>query len=160
VPPPDVSRLLPGDFVEATFEHVIMPQFAGDYYGQNEALRVALQKNENTWRMIHREAAANDRRVEMKTGKLQSLHPSIVIAAENDRAEFTLSGGLGYVPVTFTGLASHRGWKIFFDGAPVDQSVHGRDFWQTDYDPTKRTWSLTFNLPINDAQQHQVQFEP
>ena len=37
VPPPGVTRLEPGDFVEATIEHVVMPQFAADYYGPNEA---------------------------------------------------------------------------------------------------------------------------
>ena len=56
LPPPGVTRLEPGDFVEATIEHVIMPQFAADYYGPNEALRAALGQWENTWRMIHREA--------------------------------------------------------------------------------------------------------
>lgn len=159
VPPPDVSRLLPGDFVEATFEHIVMPQFAADYYGPDEALRAALQKDGNTWRMIHREAAANDRRVETKTGTLQRLHPSIVIATAKDRGEFTLTGGLGYVPVTFTGLSSHRGWRLSLDGTPVDQGVHGRDFWQADFDPAERRWSLTFNVPVRDGHPHQVRLE-
>ena len=87
VPPPGVTRLEPGDFVEATIEHIVMPQFARDYYGPNAALRAALEKDENTWRMIHREAIGNDRRVEMKTGALIQTHPAITIAAVNDEAE-------------------------------------------------------------------------
>jgi hypothetical protein len=30
---------------------------------------------------------------------------------------------------------------------PLDLSVHGNDFWQTDYDVVAKTWSLTYNLP-------------
>lgn len=160
VPPPGVTRLLPGDFVEATFEHVIMPQFATDYYGPDEALRAALTTDRNTWRMIHREAVGNDRGVKTKVGKMKGTYPAIVIAPENNRAEFTLTGGLGYVPVTFSGLPSHRGWQLSCDGIRVDQSVHGRDFWQTDYDVASRRWCLTFNLPVTDAESHIIKFEP
>jgi hypothetical protein len=45
-----------GDFVEATIEHIIVPQFAEGYYGPNEALRAALSRNEDTWQMILWEA--------------------------------------------------------------------------------------------------------
>jgi hypothetical protein len=62
-----------------------------------------------------------------------------------------ITGGLGYVPVTFTGLKSYRDaglWRDDGDGR-VDQSVHGQDFWQADFDATTRTWSLTYNLPLD-----------
>ena len=32
---------------------------------------------------------------------------------------------------------------------PVDQAIHGRDFWQADFDPTSRTWSLSYNVPVD-----------
>jgi hypothetical protein len=147
VPPPGTRRLEPGDFVEATIEHIVMPQFAKDYYGPNEALRAALGQGENTWRMIHREAAGNDRRVDIKTGTLERLDPAVRIGTVDDGAEFTLAGGLGYVPVTFTGLASPRGHALSLDGQRLDQSVHGNDFWQTDYDPAAQRWEITFNIP-------------
>ncbi|MBI5686603.1 MAG: LamG domain-containing protein [Verrucomicrobia bacterium] len=159
VPPPGVAWLNPGDFVEATFEHVIVPQFAAGYYGPNEALRAALKAGENTWRMIHREAVGNDRHVRMKTGKLESLYPAVKVRASNDDAEFTLTGGLGYVPVTFTGLTSSRGHELLLDGRPMNQSVHGNDFWQTDYDPLTRRWSRTYNIPVSDDKPHSIQFE-
>jgi hypothetical protein len=147
LPPPGVTRLEAGDYVDATIEHLIVPQFAKDYYGSNEALRSSLGKYENTWRMIHREAAGNDRHVEMKVGDLLSRYPALAIRTVEDRAEFTLSGGLGYVPVTFTGLTSPRGYELSVDGEPVDQSVHGSDFWQTDFDPETKRWSRTYNVP-------------
>ena len=158
VPPPGVTRFEPGDFIEATIEHIVMPQFAKDYYGPNNALRAALETDGNTWRMIHREATGNDRRVEMKTGALVRTHPAITISAAADTAELTLTGGLGYVPVTFTGLTSPSGYALLFDGKPVNQSTHGNDFWQTDYDPATKRWSRTYNVPIEDMNSHTFRF--
>lgn len=156
VPPPGLTRLEPGDFVEATFEHIIMPQFADDYYGPNAPLRAALANDGNTWRMIHREATGNDRRVEMKAGMLEGLYPSVRVQVVRACAEFSLEGGLGYVPVTFTGLASAEAYALFLDGQPVDQSVHGSDFWQADYEAAARQWQLTFNIPVSPGASHTV----
>ena len=156
VPPPGVTRLRRGDFVEATIEHITVPQFAADYYGPNEGLRAALREWQNSWRMIHREAVGNDRRVEVKTGRLEGLHPAVCVRTSRDEAELTLTGGLGYVPVTFSGLASPRGQALWLDGQPVNQSVHGNDYWQTDFDPTTRRWSRTWNVPIADCNPHTI----
>lgn len=149
VPPPGVTRLVPGDFVEATIEHLIVPQSADDYYGPNEALRGALAKDGNTWRLIHREAVGNDRQVEVTTGALLRSHPAILVETIGDRAECHVSGGLGWVPVTFSGLTGFKGFTLSVDGRVLDQSVHGKDFWQTDYDPESQTWSLTYNIPFD-----------
>jgi hypothetical protein len=158
IPPPGVTRLERGDFVEATIEHLVIPQFATDYYGPSQALRAALREDGNTWRMVQREAVGNDRQVKMKTGALQSLHPAVAVRSLNGKAEFTLTRGLGFVPITFTGLTSPRDGVLLFDGQPVNQSVHGRDFWQTDFDSASQRWSQTFNLPISDAKPHIIQF--
>lgn len=86
VPPPGVTRLLAGDFAEATIEHLVVPRFAADYYGPNSALSIALPADQNTWRVIHREAVANDRRVEVSTGTLERTHPFVHVRASGDRA--------------------------------------------------------------------------
>lgn len=154
LPPSDVKRLEPGDFIEATIEHIVMPQFAADYYGPNEALRAALAIHENSWQMIQREAAGNDRRVEIQTGTLTRLHPDIGIRASNDAAEFKLAGGIGQVPITFTDLSSNAGHRLIVNGSPFDQSVHGSDFWQTDYDPHTQRWSRAYNVPASGSAIH------
>lgn len=151
VPPPGVARLEPGDFVEATFEHVIVPQAAEDYYGPNEALREALRKDADTWRMIHREAVGNDRNVTMTRGSLVGLFPAVRVRAVRDAAAFTLAGGLGYVPITVEGLSSPDGYTLRIDGRPVDQGVHGRDFWQADDDADSKRWSLTYTVPTYEG---------
>ncbi len=158
IPPPGVSRLEPGDYVEATFEHIIMPQYAKDYYGPNQALHSALTRWENTWQMVHREAMGNDRRVSIRTGSLELLYPDIRIRSKGNRAEFMLTGGLGYVPITFMGLTAMDGYILHYDGTTLNQSVHGNDFWQTDYDPTTHTWSRTYNIKTDDDTQHRIVF--
>jgi hypothetical protein len=150
LPPPDITRLLPGDYVEAVVEHLVMPQCAADYYGPNQALRAALEAHGNTWRLIHREAVGNDRRIEMASGTLLARYPAVRVQTDSDAAAYTLTGGLGYVPVTFTGLSSPCDLVLRCDDQPVDQSVHGHDFWQTDFDPVTQSWSRTYNLPVND----------
>jgi hypothetical protein len=159
VPPPGVTRLEPGDFVEATFEHIVVPQFAEDYYGPNEALRAALARDGDTWRMIHREAAGNDRRVTVSRGRIERTYPDIRLGVEDDAVEFTLAGGLGYVPVTVTGLSSPCGHVLSVDGRPEDQAVHGNDFWQTGYDPAARRWSRTYTIPAGAGPPRSIRIE-
>jgi hypothetical protein len=108
--------------------------------------------------MIQREAVGNDRKITMTKGDLRRCYPDVRIATSQGAAEFTISGGLGYVPMTFTGLASPSGHVLSVDGAPLHQAVHGNDFWQTDYDPESATWSLTYNVPFTPGKPHHVQF--
>jgi hypothetical protein len=158
VPPPDVTQLLPGDFVEATIEHLVLPQAAADYYGPNEPLRAALATMQDSWRLVHREAVGNTRRVELGKGRLERLHPDVRVGAEDGRAEFTITGGIGYVPITITGLPTHRGGGFTIDGTPCDQAVHGNDFWQTDFDPVSGTWSQTVTVPLPEGAAHAIRF--
>lgn len=158
VPPPGLKRLEPGDFVDATIEFVVLPQFARDYYGPNTPLREALVRDENTWRMVHREAVGNARNVEIKHGRLQGTHPAVAVKVDRGIAELTISRGMGYVPLVFSGLSSPIAGELLLDGQLVNQSVHGKDFWQTDFDPATKTWSQTFNLPIAGTEPHLIQF--
>ena len=156
IPPPGVKRFEKGDFIEAVIEHVAMPQFSKDYYGPNGALRETLARDGDTWKMIRREAVGNDRAVVMRKGGLSHVRPDVRIRTEGGEADFTLKGGLGYVAVTFSGLPSHDGCHLEVDGKPLDQSVHGNDFWQTDHDPKSRTWSRTYNIPMDGVESREV----
>jgi hypothetical protein len=152
LPPPGVTQLLPGDFVECVVEHVVVAEKAEEYYGPNEALKVALAQHANTWRMIEREAKGNDLAVEVSVGALELKRPTRVRSLDN-KAELKIEGGLGYVPITFTGLSAHATPRLETseDGqawTTVDQSVHGKDFWQTDFDQATKTWEITYTLPF------------
>ena len=160
VPPPGVTRLEKGDFVEATIVHLMMPQKAEDYYGPNGALRHALNKDANSWQMIQREAGQNTREVEVTVGTLERTFPDVRVESAGDRAVLTLKKGLAYVPVTFTGLSSASGFDLHVDGKALDQSVHGNDFWQTDFDAESKSWSRTYNVPFDDQKAHVIELVP
>jgi hypothetical protein len=158
LPPPGINRLLPGDFVEATIVHLVVPRTAADYYGPNENLRAALEQDADTWRMVHREALGNDRTVVVTRGTLENLHPAIRIHTNaQNQAEFTLTGGIGHVPVTFAGLNGYRRPLLEEripgrDWRPVNQAVHGNDFWQNDYVPETASWELTYTVPADSPE--------
>ena len=163
-PPPGVKELLPGDFVEAEVELVVMPMKADDYYGPNAGLRAALTAGGNTWKPIHREAAGNHLTLAAQKGVVRDRYPVVVQVDDEQRAELTVTGGIGYVPVTFTGLADCRGYELsrWADGrwVAVDQSAHGNDFWQTDHDPVTDTWRITYNVSLDtpDDERRTVRF--
>ncbi len=151
-PPADLRRLEKGDFVEADLELVVHPSVAATYYGPNAAYRDALARDANTWRLTHREAAGNALAVKATRGRVLTTQPLRIAVDRSQQAEVTLTGGLGYVPITFTGLKQHRGATLEQLSAtgwqPVDQSVHGHDYWQTGFDADRRTFQLTFNVPF------------
>lgn len=163
LPPANIKQLQPGDFVEAEVVHVVMPQFAEDYYGPNENLRAALQEDENTWRMIYREAICNDLTVIAYSGNVLREYPILIEVGKKQFAHFSVSSGIGYIPMTFTGLEDYKDWELIqLNGKErvIDQSIHGNDFWQTDYNPVTRQWSITYNVSLDtpDDQINIVEF--
>lgn len=77
LPPPRFKALQVGDYVEATIELVVMPQFGDDYYGASEELSSALRTRENTASLIAREAVGNSHEVVMTVGELTHCHPDV-----------------------------------------------------------------------------------
>jgi hypothetical protein len=88
-----------------------------------------------------------------------------------------IKGGAGAIPVRFEGLDKAKGWQLGMatssDGMldeylptlsqfvpslasrlepkteRLDQAVHGNDFWETTFDPESKTYTLTYNLPLD-----------
>jgi hypothetical protein len=151
--PPGLTRLLPDDYVEAEIVHVVIPKYAADYYGPNENLRSALNQHQNTGEMVFREAVGNDLEVEVISGQLERRYSIRIRAETGNTAHFRITGGLGYVPLTITGVTGYRDpvleenvndvWRV------VDQSNHGKDFWQTDYVPLTDSWEITYNINLD-----------
>lgn len=159
-PPPGLDSLKAGDYVEATVELLVLPQFAKDYYGPNEKLRQELAANENTWRPVWRQAAQGSLEVEVSKGRLLESCPVRIEADSSPTAEFVITGGVGYAPVTIAGLHDYRGWKLYRQesGAwsAIDQSVFGGDFWQINADAGGR-FAITFNVQF-DAERGRQRF--
>lgn len=151
-PPAGTQSFQKGDYVEAEIVLLAIPLSADDYYGPNLNFENALLANSNTWKMVYREAVGNDLDVIVSTGRLVDSYP-IKIEAGDDKAAFSVSGGLGYVPLTITGVRSYLQPELFesVDGKwqKIDQSIHGNDFWQTDFNQRSETWDITYNLDLD-----------
>jgi hypothetical protein len=118
-----------------------------------------LVRDADTWRLVQREAAGNALKAQASRGRVLSSYPLVVAVDAQQRAEIAFQGGLGYVPVTFTGLASPDGYVLVVDGQRLHQAVHGNDFWQTDYDPATQRWRQTYNLATLTNQAHTIRLE-
>jgi hypothetical protein len=153
VPPREVAAFQPGAVIDLDVEWITLHRTADDYYGPNEAYRKHLVEQPSSWKTTYREALGNDLRVTARGGKVLKRYP-IFIQAEKPAVEVTIAGGVGFVPIRFEGLASIKDAVLseVVAGKEVrlDQSVHGNDFWQADYDDDNRTYSLTYNLPLDN----------
>jgi len=157
VPPPGVTQLKPGDYIEADIVRVYVPRSLENYGGPNLSFRQALQEYDNDPRMILREAVGNQLKATVTSGKLENLYP-LQIQADRNSAAFTLQGGIGALPVTFTGLTDYRRpileEKMGHQWKKIDQAVAGNDFWQCDFNPQTRSWEITFTLVPTGAYQN------
>lgn len=151
VPPPACALLRKGDFVDVEVELLVVPLEANDYYGPNEALRADLQANAGAWRPLYRLARGNDIEVRVDQGTLLRAYPPVIRVDDGDTAVFSIAGGVGYVPLTMVGLRRHKGYVLERDNVPVDQRLHGNDFWQTGYEAPAGTWTHTYNVPLDSA---------
>jgi hypothetical protein len=150
--PEGVTAFNAGDSLEFEVEWITLPRIADDYYGPNETFRQHMAENPSSWKTTYREAIGNDLKVAVNGGTLLHNYP-IIIQAEQGEVRVAIEGGVGTVPIRFEGLKSATGYTLYqlVNGQLValDQSVHGNDFWQTDYDAKSNSFKMTFNLPLN-----------
>ncbi|MGZ0708883.1 LamG domain-containing protein [Coraliomargarita sp. W4R53] len=151
--PKGVTSFRPGDTIDMELEWITLHREADDYYGPNESYRQHLIENPSSWKTTYREAIGNDLKVQVKGGSLLNRYPIKIQAQPGSAVEVTIEGGVGYVPIQFRGLASATGMALYQvkNGreTELDQSVHGNDFWQTDYDAATGTYQRTYNLPLD-----------
>ena len=83
---------------------------------------------------------------------LRNSYP-IEIAATAETVDVAITGGVGAVPICCRNIDSPDTYtlyeKIGTKLVALDQSVHGNDFWQTDFDAASKRYAITFNLPLD-----------
>ncbi|GMW03799.1 MAG: hypothetical protein AMXMBFR84_49330 [Candidatus Hydrogenedentota bacterium] len=153
-PPPGLTELKPGDFVETDVEMVILPVRLEDYYGPNLPLRDVLAAYPDSWKAVHREAAKGRTKVNAIEGTLVSEFPIVVSASNHGkRASFRVVGGTGYMPLTIRGSASPGPFTLVESSGNrvrgIDQSTSiENDWWDTRFDPQTGKYDLVFTLPV------------
>ncbi len=152
LPPDGISQFSKGDSIQLDLELITLHRTADDYYGPNEVYRKHLTENPNSWKTTHREAKGNDLKVSVSGGKVLNNYP-VAIQADSSEVTVMIKGGAGVVPISFEGLKSSDGYRLYqvVNGKRVkfDQSVHGNDYWQTDYDALAGTYIVTYNVPLD-----------
>ncbi|MCM2374500.1 hypothetical protein [Aporhodopirellula aestuarii] len=156
LPPDGIRQFTKGDQIEMDLELITLPRQADDYYGPNQSFRNHLAENPNSWKTTYREARGNKLDVHVVGGRKISSYP-IVVQVSEPEVTVTIQGGVGAVPIQFQGLDDIRNCRLFqvVDGERIalDQSVHGNDFWQTDFDSVSKTYQMTFNLPLSEMRE-------
>jgi hypothetical protein len=151
--PEGVTRLRKGDYVEMLIEVILVPKYPEHYLGTNEALKKSLPETADTWKAVHRQAVGNDIQAAVSAGTLEREYPVEIRVDESGVAEFELTGGLAYLPVTFTGVKSPASVTLVElkenSSVPVDQSDHGNDFWQAEVVPETGLYRITYNLHLD-----------
>lgn len=157
-PPEGISHFQKGDTIEFEIEWITIPQNADDYYGDNERFSKFITKYPNSWHSFYREAKLNDLEVTSQGGSVQSMYP-IEIKAVNEVVNVTVKGGCGAVPIKFNNLKDVHDYKLFQvvnnEFKPLKQEIHGNDYWQSDYNPSTKLYSMTFNLPLDGTKESQ-----
>ncbi len=149
---PMAPQVAAGSVLRATVEYLVLPDDKALYYGPSADLNALPASIFNTPEMMRRMADENRTQVSMAVGSLLRTHPIEIQCNTTDpvAAEFSLTGGFGYVPLVFSGLPSHDGWRLEQEvgGQWVDlgQEVEGNDYWQSVYDVASGTYTLTFNV--------------
>lgn len=151
VAPKGISTFKPGDCVRFEMALITLPRIADDYYGDNQAFIQHLRKNPRSWKTVYREAIGNDLEVTVSGGRLLKCYP-VMIQATSKTITAEITGGVGFAPIRFENLDSpdyvlyelYRGKEVL-----LDQSIHGNDYWQTDYDAASNSYKMTFNLPLD-----------
>ncbi len=151
-PPKGISSYKKGDVVEFELEFLTMPREADDYYGPNETFKSFLAQHPSSWEPIWREAKGNHLKITSQGGKVTSTYP-IVIETTEDTVDLQIRGGAGFAPLKFTQLKSSTGYQLYQKKGEklelFDQSMHGNDFWQTNYDPSSNTYERVYNIPLD-----------
>lgn len=152
-PPKGLKYLQKGDFVDMLVEVILVPKHPEHYLGTNEAFRESLQHTADTWKAVHHRAANGAIDLQVHRGELERMFPPRIQVDDTGAAEVSVDGGLAYMPFTFTGVAQSLSPSIYEirNGVreKVDQSDHGNDFWQADYDPDTGHWAITYNLHLD-----------
>ncbi|MBS7262086.1 MAG: hypothetical protein KIG36_00550 [Eubacteriales bacterium] len=98
----DVVRA--GSWIEMTVELVVLPADPGAYYGDSEIITDNLDKL-NSPAIAPVFVMGNALEVTAEVGRVTRTYPPrIRCASGEEAARFRLRGGLGYTPITFTGI--------------------------------------------------------
>ena len=151
-PPAAVGNTIEkGSTVEGVVEYLNLPVSKEAYYGPSEVMQSIPEEYFNTYRAAYYYVLGGKYITEASIGEITKAVPITVKTVEGDvAAQITITGGISYVPITFTNVPSYSGYRLEKKEGEqwvmVDQSYNGNDYWQAWYDSDTATYELTFNV--------------
>lgn len=144
------TKIPAGSTIEMVVEYDILPGNAQTYYGQSDYL-LQTKDSMGTYIAGYQQVVGGTVSAEASVGEIVSSYPVRISAEEGEvAAQFTLTGGLGYVPIAIDGLSGYSGYKLQVkSGAQwqdINQSVSGNDYWQAYRDPQTGKYQLVYNV--------------
>ena len=153
---PSNTLIEAGSHVDLIVEYLVVPNDISLYYGPSVDMASVIPTDFGSTNIIERLAADNAVSVTATVGTVTQHQPVIVEGVmDTIAAEFTVSGGFGYTPISIAKLYRADGWRLqsFDNGvwADVDQSVHENDFWQAQWDEMTLSYTLTFSVETDQT---------
>lgn len=152
-PPAEVGNTIKaGSVVSGAVEYINLPVSLKSFYYDSEIIKNIPAEEFDTWKLAYRYALGDKTSVSAAVGTVTQQYPIAVQCTDDELvlAEITVTGGISYIPLTFTNVPLYSGYRLetLQDGqwVRVDQSVIGNDYWQTYYDAEAGTYELTFNV--------------
>lgn len=147
------KKIKKGSVVEMVVEYDVLPNNMDTYYGASDYLLLSSSVMGSADAM-YQQVVGGSISVSASKGTVLSQYPvAIMTAGGSVVAQFELTGGLGYVPVSFTGLPSFGSYKLQVknngEWIDVNQEVKGNDYWQV-YKANDGTYTLTYNIKNTD----------
>jgi hypothetical protein len=152
--PNGIQNMGPGDSVEMVVEWTTHSREAREYYGPNSNYRSFLSLNSKSWKIPFREAQLNDAMFSVEVvvgGTVLNKYPVQIYVTSESGVKLRVVAGVGAVPMEFSGL-KHTNYRLHFMNKKtgkeemLDQSSKvGNDYWQTEFDFKRLTYTMTFN---------------
>jgi hypothetical protein len=150
--PTQVGKIIKkGSVIEMIVEYSIVPNNIETYYGLSDYI---LQTTDlmGTADSMYQQVLGGAVVAKASVGTILSDYPVIIDAKGNSEtvAEFTINGGLGYVPVMINNLDTYKNWqlqvKVNSKWENIDQSKNGNDYWQTYHNSNTGKYQLSYNV--------------
>jgi len=155
-PPESVGNTVKaGSTVKGAVEYINLPPVKRAIYAKSEILNSFPTEEFDTWKLAYRYAMGDKTTVTATKGSVVRNYPIAIKCDGNEGtvAEITIKGGISYLPITFRGLDTYKGYKLEKQNGSawevIDQSNVGNDFWQTYYDPETDSYEITYNVEHN-----------
>ena len=137
-----------GSKISLTVEYSVLPNNTRTYYGSSDYI-LASTSLMGKGEAMYQQAYGGQVTAKAITGNVIANNPA-TIECINDECEFTITGGLGYVPLFIENVSGYKGYvleqKVNDNWVKIDQSVTGNDYYQVVYNAKTGKYQFAFNV--------------